>query len=59
MYCELCRYSIQGSVGFFGRFLKETGKAYCFTCYPKAVDMYIADLRLERAKVEQPVNETK
>ncbi len=49
-YCCLCRYSIAGSGGWYGKEMlnKITGEKhyYCYTCYPKAVDIYIAELKL-------------
>lgn len=44
-FCRLCRHSISGSGGFFGKELN--GANYCFTCYPKAVDIFLAEQRLE------------
>ena len=43
-----------GSYGFFGRELfnkiKNEKHYYCFNCYSKAVDMYVADLKLLEAE---------
>ena len=58
-YCCLCRYSISGSGGYSGRGFenKITNEThyYCYTCYPKAIDIYVADLkRLDAEKAHLP-----
>lgn len=49
-WCCLCRHSIAGSSGFFGRGLKNliTNKThyYCFKCYSLACEMYVAELKV-------------
>ena len=55
-YCCICRYSIMNSGGFHGKtFLnKLTGKThfYCVNCYPKAIEIYCADLKLSQVEKE-------
>lgn len=50
-FCCFCRFTIMGSFGYYGKQLKNTitgvTHTYCFGCYPKAVDVLLADLRLK------------
>lgn len=50
-YCDFCRHSIFGSTcGFMGKELQnpitKEKTYYCYDCYPKAVEILLADLRL-------------
>ena len=51
-YCAMCNYSIAGSGGFFGKNLN--GINYCFTCYPKAADILIAENKLKESDKPTP-----
>lgn len=55
-YCCICRYSIMSSGGYYGRALenKIEGRThyYCVNCYPKAIEIYIAEMKLKNAEKE-------
>jgi len=46
-YCGLCSYSFGGSATICaGKYLD--GKFYHLECYPKAVDIFLADKKIEK-----------
>lgn len=48
-YCAICRRSTAGSGGQDPMKCID-GKAVCLRCYPQAVDIYLADVRLKGAE---------
>lgn len=47
-YCAMCRYSITGSSGYHGKQIED--RAYCYKCYPLAVEVWLAEKKVEDAK---------
>ena len=50
--CDMCELEVTG-LSYYRptqQFKILKNKSYCFSCYPKAVDLYLADLKLKAAE---------